>query len=226
VDKKITAVLATDATTTSLLPIITGLNDKTVTVDGTLVFAKDDPIRNLVVSLDGLFNDPVLWLYNANVAIATQNVMTSIYNKLVSGIDVFVSNGIAPASDPLPYVPPATDNEWNKFAGGGAFTNSIVSSPTSFDMGLMGEAGPEAIMPLANINGSLGVRFAGNSANDALVEEIKALRQEVAQLRRDNSAENQAIASSSNKTAKLIDRAMPDGNTLAVSASIDGGTIV
>jgi lambda family phage tail tape measure protein len=42
------------------------------------------------------------------------------------------------------------------FAKGGAFTNSIVSSPTMFKFadggamrtGLMGEAGPEAIMPL------------------------------------------------------------------------------
>lgn len=51
------------------------------------------------------------------------------------------------------------------FAQGGAFTNSIVSSPTSFGMsggqrGVMGEAGPEAIVPLARTSdGSLGVRM-------------------------------------------------------------------
>lgn len=50
-----------------------------------------------------------------------------------------------------------------KFAQGGAFTNSIVSSPTLFRFahgtGLMGEAGPEAIMPLKrDSNGNLGVR--------------------------------------------------------------------
>jgi lambda family phage tail tape measure protein len=49
------------------------------------------------------------------------------------------------------------------FAKGGAFTNSIVSSPTLFKFakgtGLMGEAGPEAIMPLKRDgNGNLGVR--------------------------------------------------------------------
>ena len=48
------------------------------------------------------------------------------------------------------------------FGRGGAFTNSIVSSPTLFKFahgtGLMGEAGPEAIMPLKrDSNGSLGV---------------------------------------------------------------------
>lgn len=49
------------------------------------------------------------------------------------------------------------------FANGGAFTNSIVNKPTLFPFakgtGLMGEAGPEAIMPLARTaDGSLGVR--------------------------------------------------------------------
>lgn len=56
------------------------------------------------------------------------------------------------------------------FALGGSFTNSIVDSPTFFKFrqgsgfatGLMGEAGPEAIMPLARgSDGSLGVKVAG-----------------------------------------------------------------
>ncbi|HIE1381849.1 TPA: phage tail tape measure protein [Pseudomonas aeruginosa] len=53
------------------------------------------------------------------------------------------------------------------FATGGAFTNSVVNTPTAFGMsggrmGVMGEAGPEAILPLArNSDGSLGVRMAG-----------------------------------------------------------------
>ena len=50
------------------------------------------------------------------------------------------------------------------FANGGAFTNSVVSKPTAFGMsggqtGVMGEAGPEAIMPLTRTaGGQLGVR--------------------------------------------------------------------
>lgn len=51
-----------------------------------------------------------------------------------------------------------------KFATGGAFTNGIVSRATAFPMGLMGEAGPEAVMPLhRGADGSLGIRasFAG-----------------------------------------------------------------
>ncbi|WP_431978965.1 hypothetical protein [Shimia aestuarii] len=56
----------------------------------------------------------------------------------------------------------------NVFSGGRiqAFaTGGIVSSPTLFPMqggaGLMGEAGPEAIMPLTRVNGRLGVRASG-----------------------------------------------------------------
>lgn len=55
------------------------------------------------------------------------------------------------------------------FAKGGSFTNGIVDSPTLFKFakgtGMMGEAGPEAIMPLKRgANGSLGVQVVG--AND------------------------------------------------------------
>jgi hypothetical protein len=64
------------------------------------------------------------------------------------------------------------------FADGGAFANGrvqafasggIVNSPTVFPMangaGLMGEAGPEAIMPLTRIGGKLGVRAAGGGGS-------------------------------------------------------------
>lgn len=53
-----------------------------------------------------------------------------------------------------------------KFARGG-----IVSRPTLFNMGLMGEAGPEAIMPLARKNGVLGVRaIGGGGAGQVLIQ--------------------------------------------------------
>lgn len=60
------------------------------------------------------------------------------------------------------------------FASGAAFTNSIVSRPTAFGMaggrtGIMGEAGPEAILPLARgADGSLGVRSVGGGGGTAL----------------------------------------------------------
>jgi len=54
-----------------------------------------------------------------------------------------------------------------QFATGGAFTNSVVDRPTSFNMGLMGESGSEAIMPLHNIGGSLGIRAIFPASNDS-----------------------------------------------------------
>lgn len=61
-------------------------------------------------------------------------------------------------------------DDYKAFAKGGTFTNSIVQSPTffkfakgsGFGTGLMGEAGPEAIMPLTRgADGSLGVSASG-----------------------------------------------------------------
>lgn len=65
------------------------------------------------------------------------------------------------------------DKGVKKFAKGGAFTNSVVTTPTSFGMaggktGEMGEAGPEAIMPLTRAaDGSLGVRMVGGGSDAA-----------------------------------------------------------
>jgi lambda family phage tail tape measure protein len=57
------------------------------------------------------------------------------------------------------------------FAKGGMFTNSVVNEPTLFKFakgtGLMGEAGPEAIMPLKrDSNGNLGVRAGGGGGGN------------------------------------------------------------
>lgn len=64
----------------------------------------------------------------------------------------------------------SADFATQKFAKGGTFTNSIVNSPTLFKFakgtGLMGEAGPEAIMPLKrDSNGNLGVRANAQQPN-------------------------------------------------------------
>lgn len=71
-------------------------------------------------------------------------------------------------------LPNANGNAFSKgqvvpFANG-----TVVSSPTYFPMagnqtGLMGEAGPEAIMPLTRVGGKLGVRSAGGGAGSAVV---------------------------------------------------------
>jgi len=62
------------------------------------------------------------------------------------------------------------------FANGGAFTNSVATSPTVAPMALFGEAGPEAIMPLSRgPDGSLGVMAAGTgqgtSSNQVVIQQ-------------------------------------------------------
>lgn len=53
------------------------------------------------------------------------------------------------------------------FASGGAFANRIVNKPTSFPIGIMGEAGPEAIMPLGkDAQGRLGIRVSGDQSGN------------------------------------------------------------
>lgn len=67
-----------------------------------------------------------------------------------------------------------------RFAAGGAFTNSIVSQPTLFAfagggaLGLMGEAGPEAIMPLKRgRDGSLGVVGGGGGDVQVIINDMR-----------------------------------------------------
>lgn len=108
--------------------------------------------------------------------------------------------------------------ESEKFATGGAFTNGIVSRPTRFNMGEMGEGGQsEAIMPLVNIGGSLGVRSTGN--NDALTREllaeVRALREEVKTLREDQNAGRSAQLVATGQQTTRLETAMVEGPSRA-----------
>ena len=81
------------------------------------------------------------------------------------------------------YFPQADGGAWGAgvqlFADGGAFSNSVVSKPTAFGMsggqtGVMGEAGPEAIMPLTRTaNGKLGVMAMGGGSGGGTVISIQ-----------------------------------------------------
>jgi hypothetical protein len=98
----------------------------------------------------------------------TSNVLSGIGGILttIGGIGLSVAGMIkTPAANGAAFA-----NGMASFAKGGTFTNSIVSSPTLFkfanggttQMGEMGEAGPEAIMPLSRGRGGrLGVDASG-----------------------------------------------------------------
>lgn len=88
-------------------------------------------------------------MFGAGAGAASGSTPSGAYNSAVSGIKLNAKGG-AYASESL-----------------SAYSNSIVSTPTYFAFakgaGLMGEAGPEAIMPLTrSADGSLGVRMVGN----------------------------------------------------------------
>ena len=102
----------------------------------------------------------------------------SMFGGNISGSDVPMAP-VGPIGN-YPAVPfpmsqgAAYDMGIKKFAMGGTFANSIVSSPTLFKFasgtGLMGEAGPEAIMPLKrDAQGNLGVRSGNNGGNVEVV---------------------------------------------------------
>ena len=111
--------------------------------------------RSLTEVLGGLADKMLGTTYNAAVKPVTDHfggMLADGLNGLVSGLMPFADGGSFSQGRVMP------------FAKGG-----VVSGPTTFPMrsgtGLMGEAGPEAIMPLARgADGSLGVRGAGGGA--------------------------------------------------------------
>jgi len=83
------------------------------------------------------------------------------------------------------------------FAAGGTFTNQIVNQPTYFrhggGLGLMGEAGPEAILPLRKMaSGNLGVE-AGSGGTNVIVNIINNSGAEVSQEEKTGPGGNKQI---------------------------------
>lgn len=124
--------------------------------------------RGLRGAFDGLVFDGIK-LSDALSRVG-QSMLSAAYSSAVTPVSRQVGNAIGGGVE-------AAVGAVLPFAKGGAFTSGrvmpfakggIVSSPVSFPMrggtGLMGEAGPEAIMPLSRgADGKLGVRAEGSS---------------------------------------------------------------
>lgn len=91
------------------------------------------------------------------------------------------------------------------FASGGVFSNQVVSRPTMFPMGAMGEAGPEAIMPLANVGGQLGVRVS-STGNAEMVAELRAIRSEIGKLANVQSSQGEQLIQLQQGSTKSLQR--------------------
>lgn len=97
------------------------------------------------------------------------------------------------------------------FATGAAFSHGVVSRPTAFDVGVMGEAGPEAIMPLTNVGGGLGVR-ALMPDSGALLRLVQDLAAQVVSLRH----EARASAVAAQEHLQLMRRLTRGGHSVPV----------
>ncbi|AJO79083.1 phage tail tape measure protein [Pseudomonas sp. MRSN 12121] len=122
--------------------------------------------------------------------IASQRAASSLLSGLIGvGVNAFSggsssSLGASQAGYTSTYFPQALGGAWQggvqMFAKGAAFTNSVLNQPTAFAMangglGVAGEAGPEAIMPLARgSDGSLGVQVVGGSQGGGTVVQVNA----------------------------------------------------
>lgn len=131
-----------DAAVNALDKIVNKLLDKTL----------DNFLNSMLGGSGGLLGS----LFGGSSAGGTS--LTNLGSLDLSGITLNALGGVYGA---------ANDNV-TRFAKGGAFTNTVVRTPTLFRfanggaIGEMGEAGPEAIMPLKRgSDGSLGVQMHG-----------------------------------------------------------------
>lgn len=106
-------------------------------------------------------------------------VRQSILGPLAQGLGgMFSPIWTTDYSSPITHNP-IQNAKGNVFSGAGisAYSNQVVSSPTIFPFakgtGLMGEAGPEAIMPLTRTsNGDLGIKTEGVTGSNVSIQVI------------------------------------------------------
>lgn len=126
-------------------------------VFGNAVLSVVDKIIDRLLNMEGGGLDKLL------------NLGMSLFG-VVSGSEVSRLSGSAGAT---------IDANPSLFAKGGAFTNGVYNSPTMFEFakggsfGVMGEAGPEAVMPLKRgSDGSLGVQVQASQPQEIVVRVV------------------------------------------------------
>jgi len=125
-------------------------------------------LTNFVTTGKASFND---FAKSVLTDLASMMIKMAMFNALKAGMNFFAPSGNDPGQVPMfanakggVYSSPSLS----------AYSGQIVSNPTMFAFakgaGLMGEAGPEAIMPLKRgADGSLGVRANGVMGNQTLI---------------------------------------------------------
>jgi hypothetical protein len=205
--------------------------------DGLVEFAKTGKFafKDMVSSM-------IMDLVKLEIRLKMTQMMQSVggFTGFISNI-LGISNATLPASSPGFTVPaPMTfdyslptgklgtnamgglyDSGMEKYANGGVFANSVVTSPTLFKfahgakMGLMGEAGPEAIVPLKRgADGNLGIRGGSTSPVNVVVNNFgseKATTKKTVDSRGQTQIEvtiGNMVASQLNSTGSQIQQTM------------------
>lgn len=216
-----------------------GFGDAIVDFAQTGKWSFGDMVKSMIADLARLeMKMQMTKLYDASGGLG--NLLTSVIPSMFGATPVAgtISNGMSQAQMLAAQTSGfasggAFDSGLLKFAKGGAFTNQVVNTPTQFKFaqgaGIMGEAGPEAIMPLQrDSRGNLGVRAQGGGTKvDVVVNNYsseKAEAKEVidsrgnrrievtvgemvaAEVSRSNSPVNQSIKNSFGTKPALIRR--------------------
>lgn len=123
----------------------------------------EDAIYNLITGT-GSAKQAVLAMYQEITKAAIRYLMQVIMIKMIEGALSFATGGLSSAFSlgagvfgGVPSGGAKAGATFQRFGRGGAFTNTVVRGPTNFNIGEMGEAGPEGVLPLASVNGRLGV---------------------------------------------------------------------
>jgi TP901 family phage tail tape measure protein len=132
-------------------------------------------------SSDGFMNMGKLW-QNIEKQIMAALIQELIINQLIQAVKAGMgaaSSAIFGAATASAHGNAFEGSGVQKFAKGGSFANTIVSQPTYFahggGLGVMGEAGPEAVLPLKrNSQGDLGIVNSGSGSSvQAVTVQIK-----------------------------------------------------
>lgn len=123
------------------------------------------------LNFTSLANQIISDMIRMQIQAAQASFLSSSGGGLLSFLgNVFGGGGSGGGSGGLPTTYAVANGDVFNSPSVSAYRNTIVSSPTLFKFaqggafqnnGVMGEAGPEAVMPLTRINGKLGVRAQG-----------------------------------------------------------------
>ena len=212
--RKIFGSVASDATLKSIITAIDTNGDGQISeLEAIKTSSKDvlNETTNGVVKALSFLN---LWLSSSLFRIEGH-----VFSGLLNSNDIlfYLKDGLTVKSQ--------NRTETNKvFFAKGGYVDRATAFALGSGIGIMGEAGGEFILPAARMaNGQMGVQasmpdlsiYSKPEANAAaLLAEIRNLREEVAALRSESRAGDQAIASATSKTAKILERVTPDGASL------------